>query len=537
MFYHVAGALSREILKFFQKIFLFQGSFKTRNISFSQPDNRYGVTEKTEDFFMYVIKNALKNLWRNKGRNILLGVIIFVIITATVVALAINNTATAIIDDYKERFASEVVITPDYQNMLQSGGRPAAMPTISPEQYIEFADSVYLAQSVFSATAGATASGFDPVDKDATVNAGGGFPGGGGGGGFANAMNNNIKLLGDVYTGFDDGTRGISEGRYVENDNECLISEALAEENGLTVGSVISLETDMSEEGDGSGIYTYTLTVVGIYYDFSEEYESRLTHPYLNKRNEILTNFGTVVAALDVYSGGSMNLTISATYYLKDPSYLADFEAELRDKGLSDEFVVTTDTATYNQIVQPVVSLKNISLIFMIVVLILGAVIITVLASIAIRERKFEIGTLRAIGMKKSKISLGLLTEILTITIICLVLGFTVGYFVSQPVSDLLLEQQIEAVSDSATTPGSGDFGGAGGLGGGRPSGTSFQGEFISSSARPGATPLSEMEITFDFVTFIEIFGIALALAAIPTVAAAVKITKYEPIKILAERN
>jgi len=53
---------------------------------------------------MYIFQNALKNVARNKGRNILIAAIIFAIILTTVVALIINNTATAVIDRYKEQF-------------------------------------------------------------------------------------------------------------------------------------------------------------------------------------------------------------------------------------------------------------------------------------------------------------------------------------------------------------------------------------------------------------------------------------------------
>ncbi|MFU2108463.1 FtsX-like permease family protein [Paenibacillus larvae] len=43
------------------------------------------------------------------------------------------------------------------------------------------------------------------------------------------------------------------------------------------------------------------------------------------------------------------------------------------------------------------------SVTYIVIVLVLGAVILILLSSIAIRERKYEIGVLRAIGMKKGK--------------------------------------------------------------------------------------------------------------------------------------
>ena len=111
---------------------------------------------------MYILKNAGRNIIRNKGRNILMGVIILAIIATSAVALIIHNTSNGIIDDYRERFGSEVRITPDMERLrdeamgaMGGGGfRRGAMtaPIIPPEQLIEFSRSPYLRETVFTAT-------------------------------------------------------------------------------------------------------------------------------------------------------------------------------------------------------------------------------------------------------------------------------------------------------------------------------------------------------------------------------------------------
>lgn len=52
--------------------------------------------------------------------------------------------------------------------------------------------------------------------------------------------------------------------------------------------------------------------------------------------------------------------------------------------------------------------MKKITMVFLIVVLVLCAIILTLLTSILIRERKYEIDVLRAMEMKKGKRCLGL---------------------------------------------------------------------------------------------------------------------------------
>lgn len=63
-----------------------------------------------------------------------------------------------------------------------------------------------------------------------------------------------------------------------------------------------------------------------------------------------------------------------------------------------------TDESSLERMVEPVESLKSLSLTFLIIILILGAVIMLLLSVIAVRERKYEIGVLRAMDMKKKKI-------------------------------------------------------------------------------------------------------------------------------------
>jgi putative ABC transport system permease protein len=104
------------------------------------------------------------------------------------------------------------------------------------------------------------------------------------------------------------------------------------------------------------------------------------------------------------------------------------------------------------KVVGPVEGLAKVTNTFLIVVLVLGSMILILLSTLAIRERKYEIGVLRAMGMKKAKVALGLLTEMLVITVICLILGLGIGMVASQPVADSLLASQIELAEENSNT-------------------------------------------------------------------------------------
>ena len=203
---------------------------------------------------------------------------------------------------------------------------------------------------------------------------------------------------------------------------------------------------------------------------------------------------------------------VDATYYLKSPDMLSRFEAELRAKGLPDEYGAKTDESSLEHMIEPVENLKSLSLTFLIIILVLGAVIMLLLSVIAVRERKYEIGVLRAMGMKKKKIALGLWTETIVITCICFVLAMGVGSVLSQPVSDSMMAGQIQPTASETSTL-------ADRLGNGE------------------SVQIKTISISIDSTTALEIFGVSLLLASIAGIISVSRITKYEPIKILMERN
>lgn len=481
---------------------------------------------------MYILQNALRNILRNRGRNILIGAIIFAIIIASVVALMINNTAKGVIDDYKSRFSSSVSIIPNMERMREeamknsTGGRVRiSAPIIPSEQYIEFGNSDYLYDAVYKAFTGLNSVSITAIDAKL---GGGGATSGTiiSGGSMSTPTDFMFSLQGNKYEDFADGLRDLAEGRMPENKNEIIISSDLAELNGISLGDSISFTSELAQKGetfaDTSYIETYyDLTVVGIYYDATDEYaKGGRQNAYTNRRNEILTNYETVVSLMQP---GLSGITITATYYVENPNMIDAFAEELYAKGLNPIFDVKTDEASYNKIIGPVEGLKSISVTFMVIVLIFGGIIIALLSSIAIRERKYEIGVLRAMGMKKHKVALGLWAELLIITCLCLVIGLTAGTLVAQPVTNILLERQIEVVeAASSQIPSSGGM---------------MMGVASSSAANSDVQPLGNIDIALGLYTTLEIIGIALLLASFAGIVSISKITKYEPIKILMERN
>ena len=72
-----------------------------------------------------------------------------------------------------------------------------------------------------------------------------------------------------------------------------------------------------------------------------------------------------------------------------------------------------------------------------------------VLNIINIRERKYEVGVLRAIGMRKGKVLMQFVTEFFIVTFVFMIMGTLVGSVLSVPTANVMLHNEIQALQQS----------------------------------------------------------------------------------------
>ena len=122
-------------------------------------------------------------------------------------------------------------------------------------------------------------------------------------------------------------------------------------------------------------------------------------------------------------------------------------------------------------------------------------------------------------GMKKVKIALGLVCEFVAITTLCLFFGLGIGNLSAQPVADHLLQNQIEISEESNYAK------------------ENNGGSLSLDTMRDNTKALSEIEVSLTSGAIMKIFFIAIVLTGISSIIAILFIAKYEPMKILTERN
>jgi putative ABC transport system permease protein len=186
---------------------------------------------------------------------------------------------------------------------------------------------------------------------------------------------------------------------------------------------------------------------------------------------------------------------------------------------------VSINQAAYDKVTGPLSGMNGAVMTFMIVILILGAIVLALISFMAIRERKYEVGVLRAMGMERGKIAFGILAEAVIISVMCIAVGLSAGSVMAQPIADGILESNVAAAEAESESSGAGNK-------------VLFaQGQMQTSDKAAGYVPESEIQVSLSAAVIVQIIIITLGLAALSGVIGVVIITQYEPLKILRERN
>jgi len=454
---------------------------------------------------MYLITNAIKNLVRNKGRNVLLASVTLAIIIGTVVTLTIHNAASRVIDDIRLDLGSRVTIEQDILTMFVDGGVDALqtnLESIPLNYYVNFADSRYLSNAIFNAEI------VNMTSENLVTQQ------------FWDAMSGEYlellhatRIVGtsdpNYHPDMEMLEKIMREGRMFDSLNEVVIDNEFAQLNNLSVGSIIEMETLFFD-------IVFELTVVGI---FSAEAFEHQTFTFTN----IFTSFDTIVAAAGDSNEG---LTVGTVYFLRNPDYLEAFENEVRAKGLPDTYIVSINQAAYDRVSGPMLNMKSAVMTFTIVILILGSLVLALISFLIVRERKYEVGVLRAMGMERGKVAFGILTEGVVITTLCLVVGLGAGNIIAQPLANNLLESRVAAAEARSEE-----------LGHDTMARVVIWGGQMQMEHSIGYRPVSEIAVGLSANVVIQIIFITLGLAALSGIIGVVVITRYEPLKILRERS
>lgn len=492
---------------------------------------------------MYILKNAFVSIARNKGRNILMGIIILVIACSTTVSLAILNTSNSLIESYQNKYDITANIGINRENMMQNfkpgeiGNEESetenktefTIPSLTEDEIENYGNSDYVSSYYYTFSIGMNASNIEKASSEFGKMDRGPMK---------EESSSDFTITGynsyDAMSEFIEGTYTITDGE-VSSDfesNNCIINEELATLNELSVGDTITL-TNSNDESK-----TYELKITGIFKD-NDESEGQMSM-FTNSVNTIITNVQVVRNI--VSDDSTLQNTITPNFVLTSKDVIEDFTKEVEEKGLNEVYSVTTNLDQISQETESIQNLKSFAITFLIITFVIGGIVLLILNMINVRERKYEIGVLRTIGMKKSLVISQFVTELLTVSIVALLLGGIIGSATSVPVANKLLEQEIEN-STSQQEEMNQNFG--------KPSGfePGNNGEEMKDTEMKqgrnekkmngvlSVKQVDSIHAVVDIKVLLQLFGFGILLTLFSSLSAMISISKFSPLDILKERS
>lgn len=515
-----------------------------------------------------ILINAYKSIIRSIGRNVLIGIIVFTISLASCIALSIKSAANKAEATGLESATITGTINVDRDKIMESvnsnnsGDNVKDMRELMNEytsltltQYEKYKESDYIKSTYYSSSITLNASGsLEPVSTSSESSSstsnkarpGGSFNISGEGRREGMMAMGEFTVIGysseEAMTDFISGESKITAGEMFDVSADAynvLISSDLATFNDLKVGDTIKLANPSKSSEK------YKLTIVGIYTNASSTSNGNdmMFSTSMDPANQIIMSSNAVAKivkksksnATKTTTNGTTTTTalseaISYTYTFKNLEDYEDFASYLTAEGLSEYYTLSSsDISNYESSLIPLKNLSSFATTMLVLVLIVGGIILIVLNMFNIRERKYEVGVLTAIGIKKPKVAMQFVTELLAIALIAIVLGAAVGGGLSVPVSNKLLANQVAAQETTASNQ-EANFG--------RPGGDNNMPTVIN---RTGMFAnqieyLDEINATINLVVIGQLIGIGVILTTVSSLGAIIFVLRYEPLKILANR-
>jgi len=207
-------------------------------------------------------------------------------------------------------------------------------------------------------------------------------------------------------------------------DAVAIVGTTLATKNNLAVGSTFTA-------------YGATVTVDGIF-DSGNTFSNNQVIMPLKTVQTLSSQAGDVTAA--TITVNSVTNVDSVTSAVKS--------------ALGTTADVTNSAEQAKQTIQPLENIKSISLYSLVGAVIAGATIILLTMVMIVRERRREIGVLKAIGASNTNVVTQFTSEAVTLTILGSVVGIVLGVLAGNPITRLLVTSSTSSTSQAV--PGAG---------------------------------------------------------------------------------
>ncbi|HKU18041.1 MAG TPA: FtsX-like permease family protein [Candidatus Saccharimonadales bacterium] len=457
---------------------------------------------------MNVLTRGVRNAFRNGIRTIAIVGMLGLSIGLSLAMLFANQAISQKISDVQKTVGNTITISPAGIRGFEGGGTPLTADQISKVTSTAHVTSVdetltdRLQSSSTSLTSAIDAGSFGRrqgfIERDNTQNVMGQADG-----------NTNMPVisgdfkppitvigssnpLGSVANN-NGSSATLTSGKTFDGTKDAqvaLIGKTLATKNSLSVGSTFTA-------------YGTTFTVAGIF-DSGSTFSN----------NQVIMPLPTV-QRLSSQSGA----VTSATAHIDNATNL-DSTTSAISNALGSNADVTNDATTTKATLSSLQNIKNVSLFSLAGAAGTAAVIILLTMIMIVRERRREIGVLKAIGGSNVRVMLQFVIEAVTLTVLAAGVGIIIGSVAATPVTKMLANNTSNsAASSNGQTLMQGPGGGG-----------NFRVSFDRRSVTQGVKNL-RANVNGSIVAYG--LGGALLIAAVGSTAAAGLIAKVRPSEVM----
>ena len=500
--------------------------------------------------FRSMLKRGFLSIRRKLGRTIILTLIFFMMANLVLAAITIKTAVAAQMSYAKSTLGGTVTVQADMDAIreaqieeMENGGDRKEMfknmvrPAVDVETANKIAEySEYVKDYSYEISSSANSAELEVVESEGGDMGGG--PGGFGRRGMESSedatLDSDITIYGiNAYayiSGVQNESMTIKDGTYFDEDSndKAMVSYEFAELNDLKVGEKFKIKNIYTEK-------EIELEVVGIY-DSSEERASA---------NAIYMNIDTAAKFLsnDDYNDGKYNVS-NVNYYMINSEKAEEFVErvnadfpELSENNLK----IAVDTSEYDAMSSSIESVGSFATTILIIVIVAAIIIVTLIVTINVKDRRYEMGVLLSLGAHKRNIVGQIATELVIVGTIGFVLASISGTFLAKSMGQSILESQIAASSQQSER----NFGRPGAQMGGNmnapemPSNNSAKSSSGNMKQRIMANQKTDVKLDINAtpMDFLLLFVTGYAVIVFALIMPSVNILRYQPKEILAGKE
>lgn len=365
---------------------------------------------------MGAVNRGVKNAFRNSIRTFSIVLILGLSIGLAVAMLMARQAVTQRISEVKSSIGNTISISPAGARGFEGGGEPLTTDEINKVKGIPHV--VAVTETVNDRLDSSSTNLLSAIDAGTLGQRQGQFNrrAFGGNSSRTGSFTPPIQVLGSTdlnsLQSFGGGTISLVSGQRFDptsNDKVALIGKSLADKNSLTVGSNFQA-------------YGSQISVKGIF-DSGNTFSNNL----------IVMPLSTVQTL-----SGQVNQLSGALVQVDSIDQLGTTTNAIKTT-LGSAADVLNQQDTSSQALAPLENIKTVTLYSLVGAIVAGAVIILLTMLMIVRERRREIGVLKAIGATDTKVTAQFIVESVTLTVMGLIVGVGIGALAGNPITRVLV--------------------------------------------------------------------------------------------------